>query len=175
METWKDIKGYEGIYQVSDVGRVKRLSRKCGTTTLKEKILKQSFTVDGYKRVRLLHNEKDQTRTVHRLVMEHFNPNNDPKMTVNHIGGDKTNNRLDNLEWVSRSGQMIHAYKLGLKQPMRGTKNYNAKLTKDQVDYIRKVYKRNSTEFGTVALAKKFNVTDVVIGRIVRGIAYKDV
>lgn len=165
METWKDIKGYEGIYQVSDMGRVKRGTR----------ILKQSFTKDGYKRVRLLHNEKDRTRTVHRLVMEHFNPNNDPKMTVNHIDGDKTNNRLDNLEWVNRSGQMVHAYDLGLKKPMRGVTNPQAKLTKDQVEYIRKVYRRQSTEFGTVALSKKFGVSNRVIGLIVRGLSYKDV
>lgn len=175
MENWKDIKGYEGIYQVSDLGRVKSLSRLCGRVVVGERILKQSFTKDGYKRVRLLHNDKDVTRTVHRLVAEHFLPNDDPKMTVNHKDGNKTNNDVSNLEWVNRSEQMIHAYKLRLKKAMKGSINPQAKLTKEQVTYIRKVYKRQSTEFGTVALAKKFGVTNRVIGLIVRGLSYKDV
>lgn len=174
METWKDIKGYEGIYQVSDCGRVKSFPRN-GTRINTEKILHQSFTADGYKRVRLLHGEKDRTRTVHRLVAEHFIPNDNPKLTVNHKDGDKTNNRVENLEWVDRSEQMLHAYKLGLKQSAKGTKNTQAKLTKEQVEYIRRVYKRQSTEFGTVALAKKFGVSNRVIGLICRGLSYKDV
>lgn len=175
MEIWKDIKGYEGLYQVSDLGRVKSLPKLCGRVFRKERILKQSFTSDGYLRVRLLHYDKDVTRTVHRLVMDHFQPNDNSKMTVNHIDGDKTNNKLSNLEWIDRGEQMVHAYKLGLKKAKRGCSNRHAKLTAEDVRYIRRVYKRQSTEFGTVALAKKFGVTNVVIGKVVRGETYKDV
>ena len=169
MEQWKDIKGFEGVYQVSDSGKVKRIIDDG------ERVLKATPNKDGYLRVRLLHLDDDFTRTVHRLVAETFIPCDDPNLTVNHKDGNKRNNNLNNLEWVDRSEQMYHAYSLGLKKPIRGSKNKNAKLSAEDVRYIRRVYKRQSTEFGTVALSKKFGVTNRVIGLIVRGLSYKDV
>ena len=79
------------------------------------------------------------------------------------------------MEWADRHEQLIHAYKLELKKPMRGRLSCNAKLSEDDVRYIRKHYKRNSTEFGTVALSKKFGVTDRVIGLVVNGKSYRNV
>ena len=81
------------------------------------KVLKQNTNVDGYKNVNLLNNEGKKTFRVHRLVAQAFIPNPQNKETVNHIDGDKTNNKVDNLEWSTRKEQMIHAYKLGLKKP----------------------------------------------------------
>ena len=175
MEEWKDIKGYEGVYQVSNLGQVRHMAGQYGTALRKEKILKQSFTTDGYKRVRLMLKEKDKTRTVHRLVAEAFLPNSDPNLTVNHKDGDKANNKVENLEWIDRSLQMYHAYKLGLKKSQAGVDNCNAKLTAEQVKYIREHYQRHSPEFGQPALAKKFGVAHSVIGKIVRGKTYKNV
>ena len=112
---------------------------------------------------------------VHRLVAEAFIPNPENKDTVNHIDGNKQNNIVSNLEWVNRTEQMIHAYNLGLKTSRIGSKNSNAKLTDEQVREIRKLYVPQSKEFGTVALGKKYGVTNRVIGLIVNGKAYKNV
>ena len=126
-------------------------------------------------KVRLIHQSKDRTMRVHRLVAEAFIPNPDNKDTVNHIDGNKQNNRVSNLEWVDRTEQMLHAYDLGLKTSRVGSANSNAKLTDEQVREIRKLYVPYSKQFGTVALAKKYGVTNRVIGLIVNGKAYKNV
>lgn len=171
MEQWKDIKGFEGAYMISTTGKVLSLPRP--GTQQKEPILRSlSLTKDGYKKVRLIGNGKDVTARVHRLVAEAFVPNPDNLETVNHIDGNKTNNNVENLEWADRHEQMYHAYKNNLKKPMRGTENANAKLTADQVSAIRKEYVRQSKEFGTVALARKYGVTNAAIGMIVRGVSY---
>ena len=97
METWKEIAGYEGLYEVSDLGRVKSL--KFG----KEKILKPQKINNGYLKVNLHKDGKAKTSKVHRLVAEAFiqNPNN--LETVNHKDEVKKNNVASNLEWMSRA------------------------------------------------------------------------
>lgn len=104
IEIWKDIKGFEGHYQVSNLGRVKSLSRYMnhksgGLSLLKERILKPATNRKGYKIVVLCLNCKEYKFTVHRLVAKTFipNPNNYPM--INHKDEDKTNNCVDNLEW----------------------------------------------------------------------------
>lgn len=108
----------------------------------------------------------------HRVVAEAFIPNPRGYDTVNHKDGDKTNNRADNLEWMDRHGQMLHAYKHHLKKPVAGPKNGNAKLTQEQADSIRAEYIRGSREHGTVAIGKRYGITNAAVGRIVRGEAY---
>lgn len=107
-EEWKDIKEYEKTYQISDFGRVKSL--KFG----KEKILKLKKNSGGYLEVLLYGKQSKKTYRVHRLVAEAFipNPNNLPE--VNHIDGNKENNNIYNLEWVTGSENKKHAYKTGL-------------------------------------------------------------
>lgn len=166
LEVWKNIEGFNGFYQISNMGRVRNY---------RGRLRALSYTHDGYVRIRLLHGGKDITCRVHRLVAKAFIPNPQNKETVNHIDGDKNNNKVTNLEWVDRSEQMNHAYQLGLKQSRSGDKNANAKLTADQVREIRATYVWQSKEFGTVALAKKYGVTNRIIGLIVRGLAYKNI
>lgn len=175
MEEWKDIRGYEGFYQVSNMGRVKSLGGQCGTVYRKERIRTKSLTKDGYERVRLIRNGADKTMRVHRLVAEAFVPNPDNKETVNHIDGNKLNNVASNLEWTDRSEQMQHAYRLGLKTSISGAHNSNAKLTEEDVRTIRKEYIPQSRTHGTVALAKKYGVTNRVIGLVVNRKAYKEI
>ena len=91
-EVWKDIKGYEGLYQVSNMGRV-RNSKGC--------IMKQAVNDKGYLRIRLSKDGKKSHFRVHRLVAETFIPNPDNKAEVNHISCMKSDNRASNLEWVS--------------------------------------------------------------------------
>ena len=103
IEKWRDIRGYEGLYQVSNFGRVASLGRKISRRLTSTLILKQYLLPNGYLFIRLSKNSKYTNKLVHRLVAEAFipNPNNLPQ--VNHKDEDKTNNVWSNLEWVSAS------------------------------------------------------------------------
>lgn len=172
---WKDIPGFDGFYQVSNTGLVRSTGGWCGTAKRRPALRSISLTRDGYEKVRLNCGGVDVTRRIHRLVAEAFIPNPDNKPTVNHIDGNKRNNNVSNLEWANRHEQLCHAYNHNLKSPEAGVKNANAKLSAEQVREIRRDYVRQSKEYGTVALSKKYGVTNRVIGLIVRGLAYKDV
>lgn len=108
MENWKTILGYEGIYEVSDKGRIKSLKRvvehsgsKSGKITVPERIMKQIADKDGYMKICLSKDGKQKEHKVHRLVAVAFCENSDPtkKTCVNHINEIKTDNRAENLEW----------------------------------------------------------------------------
>lgn len=118
MEIWKPVVGYEGLYEVSSEGRVKSVfrtvpSKKGGSRTVPEKI-KSFAEVNGYFVCPLYRNNKERRFMVHRLVAEAFIPNPEQKAEVNHIDGDKHNNRVSNLEWVTRLENVHHAIETGL-------------------------------------------------------------
>ena len=105
-EVWRDVKGYEGLYQVSSDGRVKSLERtfidKIGRERyVKERILKPAFNGRGYLFVNLYAGGKPKMHKVHRLVCQSFHDNPDNKPQVNHINEIKTDNRSSNLEWAT--------------------------------------------------------------------------
>jgi hypothetical protein len=115
MEIWKSIKGYEGLYEVSDEGRIKSLSHIDKRGRLRfESILKDRLSDRGYCSCVLYNNGKSKPFKVHRLVANSFIENNFNKPDINHIDGDKKNNRIDNLEWVTKSENCKHAWKKGL-------------------------------------------------------------
>lgn len=105
IEQWKSIKGYEGCYEVSNLGRVKSIKRYVrkhnGIRTVKERVLKQCYDEDGYKRVSLSSGNHRTTKLVHRLVAEAFieNPFNYPQ--INHKDENKENNCISNLEYCT--------------------------------------------------------------------------
>ena len=102
MEVWKDIQDYEGLYQISNLGRVKSFCKN------KEKILKIFKNNHGYCQIDLFKDGRKKSLKVHRLVAQAFIPNFNMYKEINHIDCDKTNNCVDNLEWCTRSHNVNH-------------------------------------------------------------------
>jgi hypothetical protein len=114
---WRDIKDYDNLYQVNEFGDVKSLEHTNNRGILrKECILSIRLTDRGYNRVVLYNNGVSKSFMVHRLVATAFinNPNNKPQ--VNHINGNKLDNKVENLEWVTISENQKHAFKIGLNK-----------------------------------------------------------
>jgi len=120
MENWKDIIDYDGLYQVSDSGNVRSINR---TVAGKNKTTRNingthiaPFIWRGYHCVKLAKNGKWKHFKVHRLVLEAFSQQPQEGLDVNHIDGDKSNNRLENLEWATRKENLIHAVETRLNK-----------------------------------------------------------
>lgn len=145
-EIWKDIKDYEGMYQVSNLGRVRSLdkivngSNQYGAHFIKirrGKLLKLHISNNGYYRVILVSDNKNKNFLIHRLVAKAFipNPNNLPE--INHIDGNKSNNIIDNLEWCNHSYNIQHRINvLGIKMKTEHLQRYrnNQKRKINQYD-----------------------------------------
>jgi hypothetical protein len=171
MENWKDVKGYEK-YQISNLGRVKSLDKivKCrnGFRSVKERIMKLNIS-GNYTSIQL--GNKSKTELVHRLVALAFIENNENKPCVNHINGIKTDNRVENLEWVTYSENNIHAInvlKIDLKKInkenfKRCEEQHLSKLKINEVKAIRLEYKKGLG----IALGKKYNVSQTTILNII--------
>lgn len=117
QEKWLDISGYKGFYQVSNLGKVRSISHYSknnangGVRLVHGKELTPFKMKNGYLQVQLSKNGKREKCYVHRLVANAFLENNDSLPEVNHKNGDKTNNRFDNLEWVSHKSNQVHMIK----------------------------------------------------------------
>lgn len=177
MEVWKDIVGFEGFYQVSNLGNVRSTLIYFGRH---RKFIPRSrirkFSIHrGYPRVALVRNRKRTRINVHRLVCTAFVPNPLNKPFVNHINGIKTDNRVENLEWCTHEENVKHALEIGLikrakpkvikekgRQIFPGELNGGAKLTESQVREIR-LLGRN---YGLRKLADRFFVSQRQIARI---------
>lgn len=173
MEIWKDTI-YPG-YQVSNLGRFRSLDRKVqkrdGSTQMyKSRVLKQGLGTSGYLGVTFSREGKNKTFLAHRLVALSFLQNPDSKKTVNHLDGDKTNNKANNLEWSTYSENHLHRSRsLGL---CRGGTHHQSKLSKEDVLKIRELYEK---EKDRKKLATQFNVTAATIYYVVTRRTWKHV
>ena len=167
MELWKDIKGYEGIYQISNLGNIRSLERITilesenqhkkykANRHIKCKIKKPTVNKCGYYQTVLYKKGKKRNVLVHRLVAEAFLPNLNNKPTINHIDGNKLNNKLDNLEWATYTEQLIHVNSfLGKKSVI------SEKCREKRAIQLRKQVKRSDGKvYNSIAKASKDNNT----------------
>lgn len=118
METWKQVKGYEGMYEISNLGRLKSVERKVknknGYRLIKEKMLKPIKNNKGYYCYGLRNKTGLKMILLHRLLGEHFLDNKNNYPCINHKDGNKLNNHIDNLEWCCYKHNINEAYRLGL-------------------------------------------------------------
>lgn len=167
-EDWRPIKGYEGLYEVSSMGNVRSLDAHIcngkSTRLRKGRIIQFGIQNSGYYQAPIWKDNKGYSALVHRLVAEAFIPNPDNKEFVNHIDGNKMNNVVTNLEWVTRLENHQHANKLGLL--CKGENHYACKLLWADVLRIREL-----AQLGVRVkdLARVFDANPSVVCGIVKG------
>lgn len=160
-EIWKDIVGYEGLYQVSNLGRVKSL--------IYSKILKEfnDGRCDGYSKIKLYKDKSNKTIKISRLVAIAFLPNYNNLPVVNHIDGNKQNNSVNNLEWVTHSENQKHAIRTGLLVRKTGENNKRSKFSDIECYNIRKIYEHGNISYSKLANVYKCSIP--YIWQIVKG------
>lgn len=175
-EEWRDVRGYEGYYQVSNLGRIKSLARfvlhKNGRKVKrKERILKPSKMGDGYLSVcfRVCNNVNKQY--IHRVVAKNFLKKPSYANCVNHINGVKHDNRLSNLEWVNHIENHAHAVRAGLINNS-GENSSSAIFTNKEINLIRIFYKTN--RFSREEISNLLGVSKTCIAQIVTYTRYKN-
>ena len=161
MEFWKSIKGYENLYEVSNLGNIKSFPKKTrkGTRILKKHMGNNYYLID------LVKDKKVKKHLIHRLVANSFLENTEKKEQVNHIDGNKLNNNVENLEWNTRSENQLHSIKIGLRTTI-GEKNSQSKLNEKSVLKIF-IDKRKYKE-----IIQEYNISISTISDIKRGYSW---
>ena len=171
MEIWKDIPGYEGLYQASTLGNIRSLDKivpkwnKPYKRKVKGKILKKNLINGGYLAISLHKNKEQKSYKISRLIAKTFIPNPNNKPEVNHINSIRTDDRVSNLEWCTRSENMLHSYKYGNNTQV-GSNNASSKLTDEKVIKMRSMYK--TKKYKQKELAKIFNVSKITAHNVLR-------
>ncbi len=170
-EIWRDLKGFEEYYEASNHGRIRSKERKIEMLAngkypclkiKKSVILKPRLSL-GRNASAICHNGIRIDFWTHRLIAETFIPNPKNLTDINHIDGNPSNNKIENLEWCTRSENMQHAHRTGLIKMPKGSKHHSAKLTEEQVLLIR--HRRSNGQTAT-ALGKEFKVSQRTISEI---------
>lgn len=164
----KELGGFEGIYEIDREGNIYSIPRKNGYGSRLVRKVRKPKLVRGYLQIALSKNGNNIWRPVHRLVAEAFIPNPRICNQVNHINGNKTDNRVENLEWCTQSENQTHAVRTGLRKSERTN---TAKLTADQVREIRSLYPTlNSRE-----LADKFGIKQAQVCKIIKRQSWRQI
>lgn len=138
MEIWKDVPGYVGLYQVSNLGNIRSLSKKRGWLQLRCRLMKVRKNKHGYLQVHLMNGNNRKTFNVHRLVANAFIPNPDNKPYVDHIDGVRYHNFVENLRWCTQKENMN--YELAIRNktkynfPIEGV-GYDGKVCVEFLNY----------------------------------------
>lgn len=171
-EEWTDIISYEGLYKVSSLGNIKSRERTCktltGTRSVKEKILALAKSSNGYMTVGLSIDNISKTYQVHKLVYLHFINSDIPEgMQINHIDGNKANNRKTNLELTTPSENRKHAFRIGLQLKPFGELNPQTKLSTESLLSLKakiKVGLKDKELASTFGLSHKY-INDIRNGK----------
>lgn len=169
VEIWKDIPGFEGYYQASNLGNIKTLARlvvqsPTRTAMRSERVLKQKVSHDGRMQISLSIDKVRSYYNVHRLIAFCFIGEQPSKLhEINHKDGNPQNNFYQNLEWVSKSYNIKHAWQIGLKN-QDGEKNPSSKLTEKDVYEIRDLTKH--TKLKNKEIAEMYSVSDSLIYQV---------
>lgn len=148
-EIWKEVAGYEGLYEVSNFGNVRSLPRQAGNVHIKGRILKQFIVGNGYLGVSLSKEGYSKNHSVHRLVAVAFVPNNLGLPQVNHKDEDKHNNHAENLEWITQQGNLEYGTRTE-RQKQAITKNIGVPVIQIMSDGHTAV-----AEYGSISSAAK--------------------
>ena len=168
-EVWRNVVGYEGLYMVSNLGNFRsfpKKSRHCDECEMTKRV-----GSGGYLYVHLRKDGKSCTKLVHRLVAEAFIENDRNKSQVNHLDGNKQNNNVENLEWVTCSENQIHAYRVlnRKRKSDHSPRPTKRRFTKEQVLDIRNSKKSQSE------LAREYRTSQNVIWCIVNRKTYQEI
>jgi hypothetical protein len=168
QEIWKDISGYEGYYQVSNLGNVKSMSRIVPgprvPIRVKERILKPIKNNQGYNQV-VLSKQNRKNVLVHRLVAFAFLENPDNLPDINHLDSNPLNNKLSNLEWCTATSNQEHANLYGRGPNRMGTKCYRSKINEATVLKVLSLY----TKISQVEISKMLGLHKAHVSKIIHG------
>jgi len=180
MEIWKDVLGYEGLYQVSNLGNVKRLANKIWIEkhkgyyrTYPEEILKPILSPSGYYHVNLYKNKKLKTFRINRLVLTTFNRIPKDNEVSMHLDNNKTNNVLENLKWGTVRDNVLQMYADKRNPDLKGSKNPQSTISDEEVRYIKLLSKQQMLSVSEIS--KRINKKYHFVYEIVKELKWKHI